>query len=229
MEILELDHNLIKDISFLENLDNHSESFSVLRKLLYLNLEHNQIEDMCPLKTFSNLRKLDLSNNRIKYIDCVKHLRKLEIIDLSDNNIKEPGLKTETLASIASLPHLMSLNLRGNNIIDSVLINSLESNPNRVNFDNNSVISFHQSYDNKKLNDVEFKIVAGAYLGSQFGKSSQLGFIIGSSCQSIENICGLIIEYENTEEGNKVNIGVGQYVNMLPPYFHACNFYAIYC
>ncbi len=62
LQILDLSYNNIKYITFLTHGD-----FPVL---MHLNLENNDISDICPLPLLPTLRTLKLKKNKIKHISC---------------------------------------------------------------------------------------------------------------------------------------------------------------
>ncbi len=77
-----------------------------------LNLEHNQINDITPLKYLTNLTSLDLWNNQINDITPLKNLTNLTSLDLDDNR------KIKDITPLTNLTNLTSLSLRRNQIND---------------------------------------------------------------------------------------------------------------
>ncbi len=70
--------------------------------------------------------------------------------------------------------------------------------------------------------DFEYAISAGLFTGTHYGKAHQFGVILElfTFCQtnpSSKGICGLMLENEKFEEGNKYNIGFALYAFSGPP------------
>lgn len=100
-------------------------------KTLYLN--GNQITDLSPLSSFTDLERLFLENNRISDISPLGGLSKLSILNMNGNNISDItplegctgltfiGLDNNTIADITPLKGLAELdvvNLKENRITD---------------------------------------------------------------------------------------------------------------
>ena len=75
---LDLNSNLISDISFVKSLP----------KLYKLSLWRNKILAINAIKNLPNLKELDLRNNEITQIDLLSDLPNLEVLDLRDNQIE---------------------------------------------------------------------------------------------------------------------------------------------
>ncbi|TRZ03052.1 hypothetical protein DNTS_029713 [Danionella cerebrum] len=80
-----------------------------LQNLVILDLYGNQIFDMCGLSSLKSLRVLLLGNNRIQRICDMDGLGKLDALDLRNNQISE-------IENLSALSCLRSLNLSGNRI-----------------------------------------------------------------------------------------------------------------
>lgn len=74
MENLDLSNNLIEDIDCLSLLID-----SVLSKINYLNLSHNQIKSIDSLKNFLNIFTLDLNQNRVDDLTPLSNMINLRI------------------------------------------------------------------------------------------------------------------------------------------------------
>lgn len=111
VKILSLQHNLICCTHGFENMG--------LRKLIFLDLYDNQVEEISGLESLENLRVLLFGKNKLKKITGIKSLTKLEILDLHGNFISQIG------AGLNTLSELKVLNLAGNQI-RSVEENDLE-------------------------------------------------------------------------------------------------------
>ena len=102
---LNLDGNLISDISFLKNM-------SILKTF---SIANNMVKDISILESLTNLRKLNLSNNLISDITSLASLTALRTLDLSYNLI-------ESIAPLSVLTSVSELNLAGNTVkqLDSI-------------------------------------------------------------------------------------------------------------
>ena len=94
-------------------------------------LRGNQISDISPLASLSNLTKLNLGGNEISDISPLASLTNLGALDLVNNQISE-------VSPLASLSNLASLNLRGNQISDISPLASL-SNLTKLNLGGNQI------------------------------------------------------------------------------------------
>jgi len=102
---LNLDGNMISDLSFLKNM-------SILKSL---SLANNMIKDVSVFESLTNLKKLNLSNNLISEIEALSSLTSLRSLDLSYNLLT-------AIDPISSLTSVTELNLAGNTIkqLDSI-------------------------------------------------------------------------------------------------------------
>ena len=80
-----------------------------------INLSHNNISDIEPLKNFKKLKNIDLSFNKINNINSLKRIskinNKLEKIKLNNNMIKDVEIIKENI-----FPYIIEINLDNNNI-----------------------------------------------------------------------------------------------------------------
>ena len=108
-----------------------------IRHLTTLNLSNNEISQIQNLEPLASLTKLDLGRNRIGAIGGLDALRELAHLDLSGNRIEAVGGldrlgalevlvladnrigRFEALRTLAWLPQLHTLTLRGNPVCDS--------------------------------------------------------------------------------------------------------------
>ncbi len=105
------DPQYVSDISILLPLCSH---------LKVLHINNWTVEDMSPLKHFSQLKELSLSgNNRIKNISGIEDLVALEYLDLSYNRI-------ENIIGLEKLTKLKMLNLSANGIGSKGYIKKIE-------------------------------------------------------------------------------------------------------
>ena len=85
-----------------------------------INLSHNNISDIEPLKKFKNLKNIDLSFNKINDIKALKKIsennNKIEKINLNNNLIKNIDILKENI-----FPYIIEINLDNNNIIQKDL------------------------------------------------------------------------------------------------------------
>ncbi len=98
---LNLDSNLLTDISPLSTLTNLTELY----------LHNNKITDISPLSTLTNLTKLNLNGNQITEISGLSTLTNLTELYLFDNQITE-------ISERSTLTNLTELYLFGNQITD---------------------------------------------------------------------------------------------------------------
>ena len=86
------------------------------KELEEINLSHNNISDIEPLKNFKKLKNIDLSFNKINNINSLKSIskinNKLEKIKLNNNMIKDVEIIKENI-----FPYIIEINLDNNNII----------------------------------------------------------------------------------------------------------------
>ena len=86
------------------------------KNLEEINLSHNELSDIGPLKSFKNLKKIDLSFNKINNInllkDIAKNNNKIEKINLNNNMINDIQIFKENL-----FPNIIDINLDNNNLI----------------------------------------------------------------------------------------------------------------
>ena len=116
-----------------------------------INLSHNNISDIEPLKNFKNLKKVDLSFNKINNINELKSIskynNKIEKLYLNNNMIKDVKILKENI-----FPNIIEINLDNNNIIQKdideikmMIINNKKEKKEKINY-----------YENKYL--IEYKI-----------------------------------------------------------------------
>ena len=102
LKVLWLDNNQIKDISPLsngnylwlsagENQISDIAPLTTQTQLLYLWLGGNNIEDISPISNLKALRKLHLAKNTIVNIEPLSQLPKLEKVYLAENRITDPS------------------------------------------------------------------------------------------------------------------------------------------
>jgi len=99
LRLLNYQHNYIKRIQHLE----------LIRKLIFLDLYDNQIEEMSGLASLKLLRVLMLGKNRVTKIANLQQLIMLDVLDLHGNQISK-------IEGVDHLKHLRVLNLAGNQL-----------------------------------------------------------------------------------------------------------------
>ena len=104
--ILEGEEN-VRLLNFQHNSITKIQHLSSLRKLIFLDLYDNKIEEIFGINTLSSLRVLMLGKNRISKIENLNNLHKLDVLDLHGNKIRE-------LENLSHLSELRVLNLAGN-------------------------------------------------------------------------------------------------------------------
>jgi len=120
---LELDANLIEDITPISNLTSLTNliisrnqlrdisSISALTNLTELTLFENLISDITPISGLTNLRRLDLGDNRLTEVTPLSGLINLTYLDLSSNFIQD-------ISPLTTLTNLTRLCLSANAITD---------------------------------------------------------------------------------------------------------------
>jgi len=94
---------------------------STLTNLMSLNLLGNRVNDITPLRNMTNMRDLNLGGNPIGSIsNYLVHMRDLEILVLSGNNLT-------TLVGLQNLTNLRSLNLNGNQISSVIQLANMQN------------------------------------------------------------------------------------------------------
>ncbi|XP_030621758.1 leucine-rich repeat-containing protein 49 [Chanos chanos] len=97
LQLLNLQHNLISDISALHPLP----------RLVFLDLYDNCVSDLSGLSALVSLRVLMLGKNRIQRISGLDHLSQLDVLDLHGNQISR-------IENLSHLSELRVLNLARN-------------------------------------------------------------------------------------------------------------------
>ncbi len=103
------------NLSWLE-LDTLPNEIQKLANLTFLDLSHNRITDISPLKKLTNLTSLDLNSNRVLDISWLTRLTNLTSLSLNTNRIT-------SIKPLGELINLKTLSINSNKILD---INSLE-------------------------------------------------------------------------------------------------------
>ncbi|KAG4113191.1 hypothetical protein ERO13_D13G208066v2 [Gossypium hirsutum] len=125
LEILDLSNNKLLGNNILPYL----AEFTSLKTLLLDNCGLQGSIDISELNSLKNLKELHLSDNQIESLGSLfqrkrqLRLAKLEVLDLSFNY-----LNNSIFSSLAALPHLKSLNLESNLLIQSTYIQDLSYN-----------------------------------------------------------------------------------------------------
>ena len=90
------------------------------KNLEEINLNHNKISNIEPIKNFKKVKKIDLSYNKIQDIKPVKEIFKnnmeLKVINLSNNKIKDIKIIKESISK-----SIIEINLDNNNLIQKDL------------------------------------------------------------------------------------------------------------
>lgn len=119
LELLDLSHNDISNISFISSLSN----------LTILNISKNKVIDLSPLENLKNINLLDLSDNNIKdlrpILDCIENGLELEIdqkrfkgINLSNNSsLVSPPREILQQGRKAVLRYFNRINQEGSEVI----------------------------------------------------------------------------------------------------------------
>lgn len=100
LNTLEIDHNKIESLP--KNIGN-------LQKLELLTFSYNNVKELNPLISLTNLKSLAFTNNQVEDISPLKNMTKMTIINFSQNNVKD-------ISAIENLSELESLGVDTNKI-----------------------------------------------------------------------------------------------------------------
>ncbi len=127
------DKNLEKKIRTILGISNKQLTSQDMKKIVSIDLNHNNIESLEGIEYCSNLKNINLTSNKVKSIEPLRNLEKIEFMNLHDNNIqdisalkelvklKELDLSNnyiENVDSLSDLQNLKKLDLYHNNIAD---------------------------------------------------------------------------------------------------------------
>jgi len=136
--VLEDEENL-RLLNFQHNLIRRIQNLSHLRKLIFLDLYDNHIEEINGLSCLKSLRVLMLGKNRIRQICNLQDLLKLDVLDLHGNKIAK-------IENVSHLAELRVLNLAGNELTVANNFTGLESLT-ELNLRRNKISSIHDVID----------------------------------------------------------------------------------
>jgi Leucine-rich repeat (LRR) protein len=140
------------------------QSGEIPSHVVTLNLSGNQISNISPLQSLTNLSDLNLSGNRISDVASLRSLTKLTRLTLSNNTISNlasmeslTGLtyldlrnnEINNISSLGSLTRLTELNLSSNKITDIMPLRSLK-NLDKLTIFNNPIQPISQVIDLQK-------------------------------------------------------------------------------
>lgn len=93
---------------------------SDMKKLVSIDLNHDDIISLEGLQYCTNLKKINLSHNHVESIEQLKSLSKLEEINLYNNEVTD-------ISALSNLVNLKKIDLAENNIKDVTPMKSLEN------------------------------------------------------------------------------------------------------
>lgn len=114
LRVLHLNRNRIEDLTPLVELP-----------LSELSVGDNQLQDIFPLRTLTDLEMLNVQNNRLRDLEPLKALRKLKELDFSGNDVRDISFMEDTRL-------LYRIDMRGNSVrniaplMKMVLLQSVE-------------------------------------------------------------------------------------------------------
>ena len=203
----------------LSNMELNLISEIKFKNLEEINISHNNLSDIAPLKKFTKIKKIDLSFNKIKDITVFKEISKnnkeIEIINLSHNSIKNVDiLKEENL-----FPCIIEINLDNNNISkkDIKEIKNIILEKNKI---KKKMIIKNKINNNKSKNLIinDFMPINSIYMGMNKGMNKlNIGnpsYIMPNYDLSYENsLLGKVYsnnlisqENNNAKNTNKINV-----------------------
>lgn len=125
LHTLHLDNNAFVDLESLKTLDKIPQD--------ELNISHNFIQDLSPLKAFPGLKSLDIGHNRVHSLEPLRKLKKLSDLNARANRIRD-------ISPLASHKKLEYLNVNNNRISNLSILSSLDKlSKDYAHFDNNIV------------------------------------------------------------------------------------------
>ena len=107
---LEIDLANLIDVSFAANL----------RRLEYLGLQNNRIDDLSPLASLDRLRHIEVGSNGLSDLSDLAEIESLERIGAWDNRISD-------VSDLRSLPNLRALQIGGNRLRDLQSIGEMKA------------------------------------------------------------------------------------------------------
>lgn len=145
-----IDFNLEMSIKKSLNITdkNYKLSISDAEKVVELNLENSNIENISGINFFKNLKSLNLMKNKIKDISDIEKLTSLERLYLSDNVISD-------ISPISNLKKLNTLNIAYNEITDISPIKDLD-NIDYPFINGNPIVNFNILYNKIDLMSINF-------------------------------------------------------------------------
>lgn len=125
LQTLHLDNNAFVDLDTLKEIDKLPDD--------ELNISHNFIQDLSPLKAFTSIRSLDIGHNRIHSLEPLRKLKKLSDLNARSNRIRD-------ISPLAGLKKLEHLNISNNQITNLTILSSLDKlSKDFTHFNNNTV------------------------------------------------------------------------------------------
>lgn len=141
-----LEMSIKKSLNIIDK--NYKLSISDAEKVIELNLENSNIENISGINFFKNLKSLNLMKNKIKDISDIEELTSLERLYLSDNVISD-------ISPISNLKKLNTLNIAYNEITDISPIKDL-NNIDYPFINGNPIVNFNILYNKIDLMSINF-------------------------------------------------------------------------
>ncbi len=174
----------LKKLVYLDLSSNNLDEISfltVLKKLKYLNLSNNKLKEINSLSKLRDLSSLDLQNNKLKDASPLINLKNLRCLDLGFNQLSE-------ISCISKLKNLTELCLRSSNLLEIGFVRDL-TNLSTLYLNSNALTDVDILGDITSLEKI--------FLGNN--KLTDVHFL-----NNLKNVSTLDLSRNNITEGNSI-------------------------